>query len=141
MILVIPNYVFSRVGAALLDAVLDVGYMVTSIWLYVVFATNYLTDIFLSSFLNYMSIYICVAHVLCVCRSLETADWIALFQVRVLPPPAKPGREFFSPQHTWLLFLVCLGALSLVPSRVMMGCVPLANVQLSPQHRFYSGAA
>ena len=82
MILVIPNYVFSRVGAALLDAVLDVGYMVTSIWLYAVFATTEsLTDIFLSSFLNYMSIYICVAHVLCVCRSLETADWIALFQV------------------------------------------------------------
>ena len=90
MILVIPNYVFSRVGAALLDAVLDVGYMVTSIWLYIVFATTEsLTDIFLSSFLNYMSIYICVAHVLCVCRSLETADWIALFQV----PRARPHRQ------------------------------------------------
>ena len=93
MILVIPNYVFSRVGAALLDAVLDVGYMVTSIWLYVVFATNYLTDIFLSSFLNYMSIYICVAHVLCVCRSLETADWIALFQVPRAPPTGKAWKR------------------------------------------------
>ena len=93
MILVIPNYVFSRVGAALLDAVLDVGYMVTSIWLYVVFATNYLTDMFLSSFLNYMSIYICVAHVLCVCRSLETADWIALFQVPRAPPTGKAWKR------------------------------------------------
>ena len=142
MILVIPNYVFSRVGAASLDAVLDVGYMVTSIWLYVVFATTEsLTAIFANSFLNYMSIYMCIAHVLCVCRSLETADWIALFQVPRAPPPAKPGREFFSPRHMWLLFLFCLGALSLVPSRVMMGCVPLANAQLSPQHRFYSNAA
>ena len=53
MILVIPNYVFSRVGAALLDAVLDVGYMVTSIWLYAVFATTEsLTDIFFEQFLK-----------------------------------------------------------------------------------------
>ena len=94
MILVIPNYVFSRVGAALLDAVLDVGYMATSIWLYGVFATTEsLTDIFLSSFLNYMSIYICVAHVLCVCRSLETADWIALFQVPRAPPTGKAWKR------------------------------------------------
>ena len=93
MILVIPNYVFSRVGAALLDAVLDVGYMVTSIRLYVVFATNYLTDIFLSSFLNYMSIYMCIAHVLCVCRSLETADWIVLFQVPRAPPTGKAWKR------------------------------------------------
>ena len=94
MILVIPNYVFSRVGAALLDAVLDVGYMVTSIWLYVVFATaQSLTDIFANSFLNYMSIYICIAHVLCVCRSLETADWIALFQVPRAPPTGKAWKR------------------------------------------------
>ena len=94
MILVIPNYVFSRVGAALLDAVLDVGYMATSIWLYGVFATTEsLTFIFLSSFLNYMSIYICVAHVLCVCRSLETADWIALFQVPRAPPTGKAWKR------------------------------------------------
>ena len=94
MILVIPNYVFSRVGAALLDAVLDVGYMVTSIWLYVVFATTgSLTDIFLSSFLNYMSIYMCIAHVLCVCRSLETADWIVLFQVPRTPPTGKAWKR------------------------------------------------
>eukprot|EP00435_Cladocopium_sp_Y103_P004497 s3258_g1.t1 len=50
MILGIPNYVFSRVGAALLDAVLDVGYMVTSILLYIVFATTEsLTAIFVNS--------------------------------------------------------------------------------------------
>ena len=93
MILVMPNYVFSRVGAALLDAVLDVGYMVTSIWLYWSFAAMSLTDIFLSSFLNYMSIYICVAHVLCVCRSLETADWVALFQVPRAAPTCKAWKR------------------------------------------------
>ena len=94
MILVIPNYVFSRVGAALLDAVLDVGYMVTSIWLYVVFATTEsLTAIFTNSFLNYMSIYMCIAHVLCVCRSLETADWIVLFQVPRAPPTSKAWKR------------------------------------------------
>ena len=85
MILASPNSIVSRVVAALLDAVLDVGYLVTSIWMYVGFASEYLEDIFLHSFWNYISIYICAAHVLCVCKSLETADWVALFQVRAAP--------------------------------------------------------
>ena len=113
MILVIPNYVFSRVGAALLDAVLDVGYMVTSIWIYVVFATTEssttLTDIFLSSFLNYMSIYICVAHVLCVCRSLETADWIALFQVPRAAPTCKAWKRMILSSAYVLALLAFVG--------------------------------
>ena len=110
MILVIPNYVFSRVGAALLDAVLDVGYMVTSIWLYVRFAAIYaLTDIFLSSFLNYMSIYICVAHVLCVCRSLETADWIALFQVPHAAPACKAWKTMILSSAYALALLAFVG--------------------------------
>ena len=110
MILVIPNYVFSRVGAALFDAVLDVGYMVTSIWLYVVFATTEsLTDIFLSSFLNYMSIYICVAHVLCVCRSLETADWIALFQVPRAAPNCKAWKRMILSSAYALTLLAFVG--------------------------------
>ena len=85
MILANPNSIVSRVVAALLDAVLDVGYLVTSIWMYVGFASEYLEDIFLHSFWNYVSIYICAAHVLCVCKSLETADWVALFQVGAAP--------------------------------------------------------
>ena len=112
MILVIPNYVFSRVGAALLDAVLDVGYMVTSIWLYYSFATTEsLTDIFLSSFLNYMSIYICIAHVLCVCRSLETADWIALFQVPRAPPTGKAWKRMSLSSAYALTLLAFVGIL------------------------------
>ena len=110
MILVIPNYVFSRVGAALLDAVLDVGYMVTSIWLYIVFATTEsLTDIFLSSFLNYMSIYICIAHVLCVCRSLETADWIALFQVPRAAPNCQAWKRMICSSAYALALLAFVG--------------------------------
>ena len=112
MILVIPNYVFSRVSAALLDAVLDVGYMVTSIWLYVVFATTEtesLTDIILSSFLNYMSIYICVAHVLCVCRSLQTADWIALFQVPRAAPTCKAWKRMILSSSYVLALLAFVG--------------------------------
>ena len=110
MILVIPNYVFSRVGAALLDAVLDVGYMVTSIWLYVVFATTEsLTAIFANSFLNYMSIYICVAHVLCVCRSLETADWIALFQVPRAAPTCKAWKRMILSSAYVLALLAFVG--------------------------------
>ena len=108
MILVIPNYVFSRVGAALFDAVLDVGYMVTSMRLYVRF-TESLTDIFLSSFLNYMSIYICVAHVLCVCRSLETADWIALFQVPRAAPNCKAWKRMILSSAYALTLLAFVG--------------------------------
>ena len=110
MILMMPNYVFSRVGAALLDAVLDVGYMVTSIWVYVVFATTgSLTDIFANSFLNYMSIYVCVAHVLCVCRSLETADWIALFQVPRAAPAFRAWKRMILSSAYALALLAFVG--------------------------------
>ena len=93
MILANPNSVVSRVVAALLDAVLDVGYLVTSIWMYTGFASEYLDDIFLRSFWNYISIYICVAHVLCVCKSLETADWVALFQVPRAAPTSRAWKR------------------------------------------------
>ena len=96
MILANPNSIVSRVVAALLDAVLDVGYLVTSIWMYVGFASEYLEDIFLHSFWNYISIYICAAHVLCVCKSLETADWVALFQVRAAPTSRAWKRMLFA---------------------------------------------
>ena len=100
MILASPNSIVSRVVAALLDAVLDVGYLVTSIWMYVGFALEYLEDIFLHSFWNYVSIYICAAHVLCVCKSLETADWVALFQVRAAPISRAWKRMLFAMFYT-----------------------------------------
>ena len=87
LILAMPHYVSSRVAAALMDAVLDLGYMATSLWLYIVFATSEsLSTVFLNNFWNYMSLYVCIAHVLCVCRSLETVDWVVLFQL----PNASP---------------------------------------------------
>ena len=79
-----PNRVFSRVGAAVMDAVLDMGYLITSLALYMDLAR--FEVIFLQNFWIYMSMYVCVAHVLCVCRTLETADWVALFQVPAAPP-------------------------------------------------------
>ena len=100
MILANPNSIVSRVVAALLDAVLDVGYLVTSIWMYMGFALEYLEDIFLHSFWNYISIYICAAHVLCVCKSLETADWVALFQVRAAPISRAGKRMLFAMFYT-----------------------------------------
>eukprot|EP00438_Fugacium_kawagutii_P029457 Skav212649 [mRNA] locus=scaffold681:110885:115003:+ [translate_table: standard] len=90
LVFAIPNCVPSRVMAASMDAFLDVGYMVTSIWLYIGFATQEsLSTIFLGNFWNYISLYICVSHVLCVCRSLESADWAALFQVQHAAPVKK----------------------------------------------------
>ena len=83
VVLAFPNCCSSRVGAAVMDAVLDLGYMTTSLWLYIGFAkVDSLDLIFFHSFWNYMSLYISIAHVLCVCRSLETADWGALLQVQ-----------------------------------------------------------
>ena len=87
IVFAIPNCVPSRVVAAAMDAVLDLGYMITSLWLYIGFATQEaLNSIFLGNIWDYMSLYICVAHVLCICRSLESADWVALFQVQHTKP-------------------------------------------------------
>ena len=81
-----PNCVFSRVGAAVMDAVLDLGYLITSLAFCIDFVgLPALGDAFLHNFWAYMSMP-CAAHVLCVCRSLETADWVALFQVPAAPP-------------------------------------------------------
>eukprot|EP00438_Fugacium_kawagutii_P004047 Skav219295 [mRNA] locus=scaffold2157:432557:451800:+ [translate_table: standard] len=87
LVFLVPNAVFSRFLAALMDAVLDFGYIITSVWLYILFATpENLEDIFVKDFFNYAALYMCTVHVLCVCRSLETADWAALLQV----PHAQP---------------------------------------------------
>ena len=85
-VLCFPNFVFSRVGAAVVDAVLDIGYFITSWALYIDYYWVRFNDIFQQNFWVYTSMYVCVAHVLCVCRSLETADWIALFKVPAAPP-------------------------------------------------------
>ena len=80
VILAMPHCVSSRVAAAVMDAVLDLGYIITSLWLYIIFlSADSLGSVFLNNFWNYMSLYISVAHVLCVCKSLETADWGGLF--------------------------------------------------------------
>ena len=100
-----PNWVSSRVGAAVMDAFLDFGYLITSLWLYVGFATtDYFTSIFLETILNYASIYMCIAHILCVCRSLETADWASLFQVQHAEPMWGPlKRTLFSSAYACAL--------------------------------------
>ena len=100
-----PNWVSSRVGAAVMDAFLDFGYLITSLWLYVGFATtDYFTSIFLETILNYASIYMCIAHILCVCRSLETADWASLFQMQHAEPMWGPlKRTLFSSAYACAL--------------------------------------
>jgi hypothetical protein len=67
-----------------MDAGLAMGSLLTSLALYMDLAR--FEVIFLQNFWIYMSMYVCVAHVLCLCRSLETADWVALFQVPAAPP-------------------------------------------------------
>ena len=133
MILVIPNYVFSRVGAALLDAVLDVGYMVTSIWLYVVFATTEslttLTDFFEQFLKLHVNLHLrrtCVVRVSIfgdcrLDRAFPSSTCRAQLQSVEENDPA--------PLHTlslcWLLLAFRSGASSLVPSqtRVMLDFV------------------
>ena len=100
-----PNWVSSRVGAAVMDAFLDFGYLITTVWIYIGFATtDYFTSIFLETILNYASIYMCIAHILCVCRSLETADWASLFQVQHAEPMWGPlKRMLFSSAYACAL--------------------------------------
>eukprot|EP00438_Fugacium_kawagutii_P010643 Skav210562 [mRNA] locus=scaffold2317:95509:100491:+ [translate_table: standard] len=128
LVFLVPNAVFSRVLAALMDAVLDFGYMITFAWLYIRFATaENLNDIFVNDFFNYAALYICTVHVLCVCRSLETADWAALLQV----PHAQPiwgvwKRTLFSTMYACSLMVfvgVLLGG-SFVGSKEAGLCPP-----------------
>eukprot|EP00438_Fugacium_kawagutii_P027129 Skav225192 [mRNA] locus=scaffold3065:104098:108644:+ [translate_table: standard] len=128
LVFLVPNAIFSRVLAALMDAVLDFGYIITSVWLYILFATpENLDDIFVKDFFNYAALYMCTVHVLCVCRSLETADWAALLQV----PRAKPiwgawKRTLFSTMYACSL-MVFVGLLlggSVVGSKEVGQCPP-----------------
>ena len=115
LVFAFPNWVSSRVGAAAMDAFLDFGYLITTVWIYIGFAsTDYFTSIFLETILNYASIYMCIAHILCVCRSLETADWASLFQVQHAEPMWGPlKRTLFSSAYACALVTfvgVMLGA-------------------------------
>ena len=95
MILSFPDAAVSRVGAACVDAALDLSYVV--IWLVLLGQIKRATgfnDLWDSSPLillgklachdlwSYMSVYFSVAHVCCVCRSLEQIDWPQLLQFR-----------------------------------------------------------
>ena len=87
LVLAFPDSKFSRVGAAFMDAGLDLGYLATWIWLLGgPGSKNFYVDTFrggfslLSSlastgFFRYMSVYISVAHIYCVCCSLEQINW------------------------------------------------------------------
>ena len=94
LILAFPHSAVSRVGAACMDAVLDLSYVV--VWLFLLAQTQEVTgfhyfdrDPFLKlgklashDFWSYMSVYFSVAHVCCVCRSLEQIHWPQLLQFR-----------------------------------------------------------
>eukprot|EP00438_Fugacium_kawagutii_P005878 Skav214413 [mRNA] locus=scaffold586:148610:155827:+ [translate_table: standard] len=92
-----PNRVFSRVGAAVMDGVLDLGYPITTLRLYSqMYREGYLSDNrfwAVADFWNYMSIYVCVAHVTCVCRAVETANWVVLLQESSTTPWLGPCRR------------------------------------------------
>ena len=55
LVFAFPNWVSSRVGAAVMDAFLDFGYLITSLWVYIDFAT---TDYFAPIFLDILELCI-----------------------------------------------------------------------------------
>ena len=88
-ILAFPRFAVSRVGAACMDAALDLSYVV--VWLVLLAQTGFyfggnplllLSKLTSHDFWSYMSVYFSVAHVCCVCRSLEQIDWPQLLQFR-----------------------------------------------------------
>ena len=103
LILAFPHSAVSRVGAACMDAALDLSYMV--VWLFLMeqlqhapwsnfdrFPTTMLAKLASHDFWNYMSVYFSVAHVCCVCRSLEQINWPQLLQFR--PRKRSVGQRF-----------------------------------------------
>ena len=93
LILAFPHSAVSRVGAACMDAALDLSYVV--VWLVLLAqmqpATGFhfdrnplllLARLASNDFWSYMSVYFSVAHVCCVCRSLEQINWPQLLQFR-----------------------------------------------------------
>ena len=113
LILAFPHSAVSRVGAACMDAALDLSY--TVVWLFlleqlqqapwvhfdsnpllllgdVASQTTTLAKLASHDFWNYMSVYFSVAHVCCVCRSLEQINWPQLLQFR--PRKRSVGQRF-----------------------------------------------
>ena len=103
LILAFPHSAVSRVGAACMDAALDLSYVV--VWLVLLAqmqqATGFhfdrnplllLARLASNDFWSYMSVYFSVAHVCCVCRSLEQINWPQLLQFR--PRKRSVGQRF-----------------------------------------------
>ena len=101
LILAFPHSAVSRVGAACMDAAFDLSYVV--VWLVLLAQTPRATgfefdvDLLLAKlashdFWSYMSVYFSVAHVCCVCRSLEQINWPQLLQFR--PRKRSVGQRF-----------------------------------------------
>ena len=93
LVLAFPHLIVSRVGAAVADAIFDLGYLVSGPILIgtLNFALSIREDV-----LAYMSVYIPFAHICCICRSLEQADWLALFRAPEKSPWRQSTRIFSS---------------------------------------------
>ncbi len=103
LILAFPHSAVSRVGAACMDAALDLSYVV--VWLVLLAQSEQASGFYFEGnpflllsklashdFWSYMSVYFSVAHVCCVCRSLEQIDWPQLLQFR--PRKRSVGQRF-----------------------------------------------
>ena len=103
LILAFPHSAVSRVGAACMDAALDLSYVV--VWLVLLAQIQQATGFHFDrnpflllgklashDFWSYMSVYFSVAHVCCVCRSLEQINWPQLLQFR--PRKRSVGQRF-----------------------------------------------
>ena len=103
LILAFPHSAVSRVGAACMDAALDLSYVL--LWLFLLAQTQeatgfdfdrnpflLLSQLASHDFWSYMSVYFSVAHVCCVCRSLEQINWPQLLQFR--PRKRSVGQRF-----------------------------------------------
>ena len=110
LILAFPHSAVSRVGAACMDAALDLSYVV--VWLFLLAQTQEATGFHFDrnpflllgklashDFWSYMSVYFSVAHVCCVCRSLEQINWPQLLQFR-------PRKRFVGQGFTRTIFAV-----------------------------------
>ena len=103
LILAFPHSAVSRVGAACMDGALDLSYV--GLWLVLLAQTPrapgfhfddnpllLLVKLASHDFWSYMSVYFSVAHVCCVCRSLEQINWPQLLQFR--PRKRSVGQRF-----------------------------------------------
>ena len=106
LILAFPHSAKLRVGAACMDAALDLSYVV--VWLVLLAQMGFyfggnplllLSKLASHDFWSYMSVYFSVAHVCSVCRSLEQIDWPQLLQFR-------PRKRSVGQWLTWTMIAV-----------------------------------